>query len=98
MSAEELRELVRRLALRIERLGTSFDALEKTMADIRTESRAGLEGLESRVNTKAGNWVVSPPLRPLALRALGHPAGSPRLGDALARRAFYSCLQDDSHP
>lgn len=59
MTDEELRELVHRVELRLERLDTRFDALEKSLADVRTEMRAKLEGLESRVNTKAGNWVVS---------------------------------------
>jgi len=59
MTDEELRELVHRVELRLERLDTRFDGLEKSLADLRTEMRTKLEGLETRVNTKAGNWVVS---------------------------------------
>ena len=59
MTDEELRELVHRVELRLERLDTRFDGWEKSLADLRAEMRTKLEGLESRVNTKAGNWGVS---------------------------------------
>ncbi len=66
MSDDELRELVHRVDLRIERLDARFDALEKRMASVegRIESlertiTTRFEGLETRINTKASNWVVS---------------------------------------
>jgi chaperonin cofactor prefoldin len=59
MTDDELRELVHRVELRIERLDARFDALEKTVGDVRAEIRTRLEGVESRINTKASNWVVS---------------------------------------
>jgi hypothetical protein len=59
MTDDETRELFHRVELRLERLDTKMDTLEKALADVRAEMRAKFEGLETRVNSKAGNWVVS---------------------------------------
>lgn len=47
------------LELRLERLDTEMDHLEKPLADVQSEMRAMREALETRLNGKAGNWVVS---------------------------------------
>jgi hypothetical protein len=59
MTDEELRELVHRVELRLERVDTRLDGLEKRLTEGLAQIHTRLEGLESRVNTKAGNWVVS---------------------------------------
>jgi chaperonin cofactor prefoldin len=66
MTDEELRELVHRVDLRIERLDARFDGLEKRMATLegRAESlertmTTRFEGLGTRLNSKASNWVIS---------------------------------------
>ncbi len=59
MQDDEIRELFHRMQLRLERLDTKVDGLEKAVADVRSEIRARFEGLKSRLNTKAGNWVVT---------------------------------------
>ena len=59
MTDEEFRDTCHRFELRLERLDTKMDHLEKALADTRGEMRAMREGLETRLNSKAGNWVVS---------------------------------------
>jgi hypothetical protein len=59
MTDEELHDTFHRLELRLERLDTKMDHLEKSLTDVRGETRAMREGLETRLNSKAGNWVVS---------------------------------------
>jgi hypothetical protein len=59
MTDDEHRDLLHGLALRLERLDTKVDNLEKGVADLRGEMRTKLEGLENRLNTKASNVVVS---------------------------------------
>jgi hypothetical protein len=59
MQDDEIRELFHRMELRLERLDTKVDSLEKTVADVCTELRTRFEGIESRLNSKAGNWVVT---------------------------------------
>jgi hypothetical protein len=59
MTDDEFRDTFHRFELRLERLDTKLDHLEKSLADSRGEMRAMREGLESRLNSKAGNWVVS---------------------------------------
>jgi hypothetical protein len=66
MTDDELRELVHRVELRIERLDARFDGLEKRVGEglgnvsARLDSvERRLDGLELRLNTKASNWVVS---------------------------------------
>jgi hypothetical protein len=59
MTDDETRELFHRVELRLERLDTKMDTLEKALADVRAEMRAKFERLETLVNSKAGNWVVS---------------------------------------
>ena len=48
-----------RIELRLERLDTEMDHLEKPLAAVQSEMRAMREDLETRLNGKAGNWVVS---------------------------------------
>jgi hypothetical protein len=74
MTDEELRELVHRVDLRIERLDARFDGLEKRMARLegRVESlertmTTRFEGLEIWLNSKASNGVVSLWRAPLAV-------------------------------
>jgi hypothetical protein len=59
MTDDEFRDTFHRFELRLERMDTKVDALEKSLADTRAELRAMREGLETRLNSKAGNWVVS---------------------------------------
>jgi chaperonin cofactor prefoldin len=59
MTDDELRETIHRLELRLERLDTKMDNLEKSLADVRGEMRTMREGLENRLNSKGGNWVAS---------------------------------------
>jgi hypothetical protein len=59
MTDEECRDTFHRFELRLERLDTKMDHLEKALADARGDMRAMREGLESRFNSKAGNRVVS---------------------------------------
>ncbi len=59
MTDDEFRDTFHRMDLRLERIDTKLENLEKGLADFRIEIRARLEGLENRLNTKAGNWVVS---------------------------------------
>jgi DNA repair ATPase RecN len=44
---------------RLERLDANQANTDKRLGDLQAEMRARLEGLENRVNTRAGNWVVS---------------------------------------
>jgi hypothetical protein len=55
---EELRDTFHWLELRLERLDTKMDPIEKSLTDVR-ETRGMREGLETRLNSKAKNWVVS---------------------------------------
>jgi hypothetical protein len=59
MTDDEWRDMFHRLELRLERVDTKLDNLEKALVDFRIETRTRFEGLENRLNTKAGNWVVS---------------------------------------
>jgi hypothetical protein len=59
MTDDEFRDIFHRIELRLERLDTKLDHLEKSLADSRSEMRAMREGLETRIHSKAGNWVVS---------------------------------------
>jgi hypothetical protein len=59
MTDDDLRDMFHRFELRLERLDTKLDSIEKSLADSRGEMRAMREGLENRINSKAGNWVVS---------------------------------------
>jgi hypothetical protein len=66
MQDDEIRELFHRIELRFERLDgrmdrldTRIDNLEKAVAAVRSEFRARFEGIENRLNSKAGNWVVT---------------------------------------
>jgi hypothetical protein len=59
MTDEELRDRFARLELRLERLDTKLESLEKGLADVRAELRPRLEGLETRLAHKADTWVVT---------------------------------------
>lgn len=59
MQDEEIRDLFHRFELRLERLDTKMDNLEKSFADLRSELRTRIGTLEQRLDNKAGNWVVS---------------------------------------
>jgi hypothetical protein len=59
MTDEEFRDTFHRFERRLERLDTKMDQLEKALADSRGDMRATREGLEARLNSEAGNWVVS---------------------------------------
>jgi hypothetical protein len=66
MQDDEIRELFHRMELRFEhldgrmdRLDTRIDNLEKAVADVRAEFRGRFEVIENRLNSKAGNWVVT---------------------------------------
>jgi hypothetical protein len=59
MTDEELRDQFHRMELRLERLDTKLESLEKGLADVRAELRPRLEGLETRLSHKADTWVVT---------------------------------------
>ena len=59
MTDDEFRETFHRFELRLERLDTKMDSLEKSFADFRSELRTRIGDLEKRLDGKAGNWVVS---------------------------------------
>jgi len=59
MTDDELRDRFARLELRLERLDTKVENLEKGLADVRAELRPRLEGLEQRLARKADTWVVT---------------------------------------
>jgi hypothetical protein len=59
MTDEELRDRFARLELRLERLDTKVESLEKGLADVRAELRPRLEGLDNRLARKADTWVVT---------------------------------------
>jgi uncharacterized protein YlxW (UPF0749 family) len=59
MTDDELRDRFARLELRLERLDTKVESLEKGLADVRAELRPRLEGLENRLARKADTWVVT---------------------------------------
>lgn len=59
MMDEEFRETFHRFELRLERMDTKLDNLEKHLASLESRMDARFEGLETRLNSKAGNWVVS---------------------------------------
>jgi formyltetrahydrofolate hydrolase len=59
MIDEETRDFFHRVELRLERLDTKMDSLEKSFADLRSELRTRIGDLEKRLDGKAGNWVVS---------------------------------------
>jgi uncharacterized protein YlxW (UPF0749 family) len=59
MTDEELRDRFARLELRLERLDTKVDGLEKRLAALETRVDTRLEGLENRLARKADTWVVT---------------------------------------
>ena len=59
MTDDEHRDLLHGLALRLERFDVRLDALDKRVSDGFAQINTRLEGMENRLNTKAGNWTVS---------------------------------------
>jgi hypothetical protein len=59
MTDDETRDLFHRMELRLERLDTKVDNLEKSVADLRSEMRTRFLNIDTRLDGKAGNWVVS---------------------------------------
>jgi hypothetical protein len=58
MRDDEFCDLFRRMDLRLERLDTKVENLEKGFADLRGEMRTHLLAIDARLD-KVGNWVVS---------------------------------------
>src|SRR5262249_4835416 len=65
-AVRDLRDSLQGVVVRLERLDTRLDGLEKGLADVRAEVRPRLEGLENRVARKAATGVV-----PAGMGALG---------------------------
>jgi uncharacterized protein YlxW (UPF0749 family) len=59
MTDEETRDLFHRLELRLERLDTRVDQLEKRLSDGFSVVHGRFEGLENRLARKADTWVVT---------------------------------------
>ena len=59
MTEDEMREGFHRIELRMERFEVRLDALDKRVSDGFAQINTRLEGMENRLNTKAGNWTVS---------------------------------------
>ena len=58
-AVRDLRDSLQGVVVRLERLDTRLDGLEKGLADVRAEVRPRLEGLENRLARKADTWVVT---------------------------------------
>jgi hypothetical protein len=59
MTDDELRDRFHRFELRLERLDTKVDQLDKRLSDGFAVVHARLEGLENRLARKADTWVVT---------------------------------------
>ena len=59
MTDDQLMEQFHRVELRLERLDTKVEGLEKGLADVRSEVRTRFDGLENRLKDKADWRVVS---------------------------------------
>jgi anti-sigma-K factor RskA len=59
MQDEEFRDLFHRMELRLERLDTKVENLEKGFADLRSEMRTRFSSIDTRLDGKAGNWLAS---------------------------------------
>jgi hypothetical protein len=59
MQDDEIRELFHRMDLRLERLDTKMDGLEKRLASMESRFEVRFAAIETRLDGKAGNWVVS---------------------------------------
>jgi hypothetical protein len=59
MQDDEIRELFHRMDLRLERLDTKMDGLEKRLASMESRFEVCFAAIETRLDGKAGNWVVS---------------------------------------
>jgi hypothetical protein len=58
MTDDQLMEQFHRIELRLERLDTKVEQLDKRLTEGFATVHTRLEGLETRLNTKAGNWTV----------------------------------------
>jgi hypothetical protein len=59
MTDEQLADQFHRLELRLERLETKVEGVEKGLVDMWAELRPRLEGIENRLARKADTWVVT---------------------------------------
>ena len=59
MTDEQWVDHFHRIELRLERLDTKVESLEKGLADVRAEFRPRLEAIENRLARKADTWVVT---------------------------------------
>jgi hypothetical protein len=59
MPDDDVRDTWHRFELRLERMDSKLDSLEKRLASLEGRLDTRFDGLENRLNTKAGNWVVS---------------------------------------
>jgi hypothetical protein len=59
MTDEQWRDTFQRFELRLERLDTHVDQLDKRLSDGFAVVHARLEGLENRLARKADTWVVT---------------------------------------
>ena len=62
MTDDELRDTLHRIELRLERLDTKVDNLEKHLSALESRMDARFEGLETRLNTKAAPASSKPGL------------------------------------
>jgi hypothetical protein len=67
MTDDETRDVCHGLALRLERHDATIDGAEQAFSDVRTDMRGRLKGVESRLQSKAGNGVQTWPQPPLHL-------------------------------
>jgi hypothetical protein len=67
MTDDQLVEQFHRVELRLERLDTKVDQLEKRLSDGFAVVNTRLEGFENRLARKADTWVVSAGVGGLAL-------------------------------
>ena len=59
MQDEEFRELFHRVDLQLERLEAKMDNFEKRLASMQSWFKTRFASIESRLDGKAGNFVVS---------------------------------------
>jgi hypothetical protein len=67
MTDDQLRETFTRVEVRLERLDTHVDQLDKRLSDGFAVVHARLEGLENRLARKADTWVMTTGLGVLGL-------------------------------
>jgi hypothetical protein len=67
MTDDQLRETFTRVEVRLERLDTHVDQLDKRLSDGFAVVHARLEGIENRLARKADTWVMTTGLGGLGL-------------------------------